>query len=111
MLGVFKCLQKVPRDFAGLAREPRVERGLSAARLIPAKIAIVPYALQDIGHSESDAWKELINEAGDEQRDARAHEALEGDGEHCSATPRRFGALRVVQCKMILNGESVSNTR
>jgi len=58
-------------DAAGFIHIAAVERGLAAAGLVLAEIDLASGALQNFGHGDSDARENLIDDAGDKNRDAR----------------------------------------
>jgi len=72
VLGVAKNFEKMPGDLARLIGVAGVERGLAATGLGYAKLDFVAQALQHCGDRDANLREDLIDDAGDEQRDARA---------------------------------------
>src|SRR5258708_1125429 len=70
------------RDLAGLFAVSGVEGGLAAAGLGLPEIDLVADALQHLGHGETDLGKDLIDDAGDEQRDTATRHELRLYGEN-----------------------------
>ena len=64
-----KC-RAIVRASSGIAG---IEGGLAAAGLRFREIDLVAQALQHLGDRDADLGKDLIDDAGDEQGDARAH--------------------------------------
>src|SRR5438874_1392418 len=65
----------MPRHFARLTPESAVKRRLPTARLRFGKIHLEADALQHFGHRHPDFWKQLVDDAGDKQRDPLGHES------------------------------------
>ena len=74
VFGIAEDLEEMAGDLAGFLAIAGVESGLAAAGLILGKIDRVAEALQHAGHGEADCGEELIDHAGDEDRDPLRHE-------------------------------------
>ncbi len=73
VFGIAECIEKVPGDCARFFGKAAIERGLAAAGLRVRKINLEAQPLQHLSHGDSDLWEHLIDDAGDEQRDALFH--------------------------------------
>jgi hypothetical protein len=69
-LGARKYLQEVPFYGARFIHESGIESGLSAAGLRLTEFDLAAGPFEDLGHGEAHARKDLVDQAGDENRNA-----------------------------------------
>ena len=70
VLRVAEDFQKMPRNLACLLGVSAIERRLAAARLGLWKIDLETETLEHLSHRDGDLREELVDHAGDEQRDS-----------------------------------------
>ena len=70
ILGPLEDLQKVPRDACGLLTISAIEGRLSTTSLVGSKLDVAPGTFEHFRHRHADARKNLVDDAGDEERDA-----------------------------------------
>ena len=63
----------MPRDLAGLGAIAAIECRLAAAGLVFGEIDPVAEAFENVGHRHAHLGEELVDHAGDEQRDLATH--------------------------------------
>ena len=71
VFGIAKDIQKMQGDLARFIGIAGVESGLAAAGLRFGEINLVAQALQHLRHGDANLGENLIDDAGDKQRDAR----------------------------------------
>ena len=64
VFGVAEGVKKMTGDLPGLGGEAGVERGLSAAGLGLAELALIANSLENTGHRQADFRKELVDQTG-----------------------------------------------
>jgi hypothetical protein len=69
--GIAKDIQKMPRDAASFFCVAGIKGGLSAAGLSFGEINLKAQAFQHLGDGDSDLGENLVDNASDEQGDAR----------------------------------------
>src|SRR5262249_39101841 len=72
-LAAFEHVQEIPRHLASLVAIAGVEGGLAAAGLRFGKIQLETEAFEHPAYGHADLRKELVDRAGDEQRDPPGH--------------------------------------
>ena len=78
VIGIAKHVQKVPRHLPGFAAIAAVEGRLAAAGLRLGKLDAIAQPLQHLGHGHSHRGEQLVDDAGDEDRNAFAHRGKHG---------------------------------
>jgi 3-deoxy-D-manno-oct-2-ulosonic acid (Kdo) hydroxylase len=73
VFGIAEDIQEVPRDGARFVRIAGIKRRLAATSLGRGKVNLVSQALQHLRDGDADLGKNLIDDAGDKQRNGLAH--------------------------------------